>query len=442
MYNATIVKLPKPIKHPNADRLLIFHILGYQVITDDKPKEGDIGIFFPDDGQVSEEFAKHNNLVKRKDPITGDNVGGYMDENRRVRAINLRGEKSYGMWLPLTSLSFLSPIPELNVGDELNAINGHEFCTKYYTTKTRNVISKNKKKTNRKETPTFKRHIDTKKLQQQIGHVYPGGFFVITEKVHGTSGRFGSAYEQILKPWYDPTRYFVDKYTREWVELTGTRNVILRTDSDVESGFYNSNEFRLKSVEPLRGKLHKGETIYYEIVGWVDERTPIMPTVSTKILKDKSFVEEYGEQMTYKYGCIPGTCKLLVYRITMSNEDGTTYDLPWLNVKRRCEELGVEYVNELIPMSKLDVEYIGLEQANFENMHETEYIRQALLEISDQNSKGPSTYDHSHMKEGVVIRIERGLPVPDLFKYKSHEFLIMEGHTKDREDYIDLEEVS
>ena len=58
-------------------------------------------IYFPEDGQLSEEFANDNNLVRRKNEA-GENIGGYLDPNKRnITAIELRGEISDGLVLPI-----------------------------------------------------------------------------------------------------------------------------------------------------------------------------------------------------------------------------------------------------------------------------------------------------------------------------------------------------
>lgn len=446
MYKATIFELGTPRPHPNADRLQIFTIMGYQVITSLDYKEGDKGIFFPPDGQVSEEYAEKNDLIERRD-ADGNRAGGYMSHKRRIKAISLRGEKSQGLWLPIGSLDYIgkgATLPSwfLNHGDELDSYQTHPICNKYYTPATQAAREKTLK--SRRETPMFRRHIDTKKLQQKIGDVPYGYPFIITEKVHGTSGRFGRVLEEYDYPIWHWKRW-TGKKKKEWVYLSGSRNVIHRTYNDLQQGYYENNSFRNRVIEPLKGNLHKGEVIYYEIVGWESEDKPIMDAVNTAILRDKSYKELYGDTMYYKYGCPNGECKLLVYRIVMTNEDGVSYDLTWDQVKKRCEILGVEYVHEICTgyhVQYNDLLYITAKEWDYtvENV-ETE-TRNMLLGICEGVSTGDSHYDITHMKEGVVLRIETGEPTPHIYKYKSHEFLVLEGHTKDREDYIDPEEIA
>jgi len=49
-YKAMIAKLTNVRPHPNADRLQLATLEGYQVIIGLNHKEGDVGIFYPTDG--------------------------------------------------------------------------------------------------------------------------------------------------------------------------------------------------------------------------------------------------------------------------------------------------------------------------------------------------------------------------------------------------------
>ena len=131
MYNAYIAEVKELRKHSNADRLQVATFFGNDTIVGLDVKVGDIGIYFPVDGQLSEEYATENNLVRRKDE-NGNNVGGYLDPDKRnITALKLRGEKSDGLFMPLTSLEKFTDITKLNVGDIINVLNGKVICQKY-----------------------------------------------------------------------------------------------------------------------------------------------------------------------------------------------------------------------------------------------------------------------------------------------------------------------
>jgi hypothetical protein len=54
---------------------------------------------------------------------------------------------------------------------------------------------------------------------------------------------------------------------------------------------------------------------------------------------------------------------------------------------------------------------------------------------------GGSVLDASHIREGVVLRVE-SVQGPNFIKSKSWEFKVLEGIIKDRTDYVDAEEIS
>lgn len=117
----------------------------------------------------------------------------------------------------------------------------------------------------------------------------------------------------------------------DWGYVTGTRRVVLDTFDD--GGFYGNNAFREKHAKVFEGKLHKGETVYYEVVGFTDDGAPIMNPGNNSKLNDKEFTKQYGKTTTFSYGCAPDgkehpKSDLFVYRMTMTNEDGDVVEYP------------------------------------------------------------------------------------------------------------------
>ena len=73
MYCGYITTIKDIRKHSNADRLQCVTVFGQNVIVDLSYYEGQKIVFFPSDGQLSEEFANDNNLVRKKDE-NGNNI--------------------------------------------------------------------------------------------------------------------------------------------------------------------------------------------------------------------------------------------------------------------------------------------------------------------------------------------------------------------------------
>ena len=111
-YCGYITRLKNVRRHSGADRLLLAECFGNQVIVSTDYTEGQLGVYFPSDGQLCQEYCEINNLLRKKDE-NGNNIGGYMDERRRVTAVKLRGEKSDGLFMPLTSLANFTTVSDI-----------------------------------------------------------------------------------------------------------------------------------------------------------------------------------------------------------------------------------------------------------------------------------------------------------------------------------------
>lgn len=166
-----IVEVKNIRKHGNADKLQIATFFGNDVCVGLDIKIGDKGIYFPCDLQLSEKYCEQNNLVRKKD-AAGNNIGGYMDPDKRnITAIKLRGEKSDGLFMPLSSLDYCYPDISggaacmLNVGDTIDVVNGYDICTKYIPIRKNKVSSVSAGNRTRKKkvdiSPLFKEHADT-----------------------------------------------------------------------------------------------------------------------------------------------------------------------------------------------------------------------------------------------------------------------------------------
>ena len=426
MYCAYITTLKGLRKHSNADRLQCVEVFGQNVIVDLSYKDGQKVVFFPSDGQLSEEYAKDNNLVRMKDE-NGNNIGGYMDaEKRNVTAIRLRGEKSEGLVLPIESLSKYVDVTKLKDGDQITVLSGHEICRKYIPKSSRRSnnsrkSSDKKKKDNSISYPFFEEHKDTAQLAYNMSAFKPGDTVYITRKLHGTSARTMKTIKVTKKT--NVFRRFLHmkpKCEKEVSVVTGSRRVVLK-DMNSTDGYYSDNTFRKKYHDLLKDKLPEGFEIFYEIVGYVNETTQIMGTVSNGKVKDKEFKKKFGDTTVFSYGCKPGENEMYVYRMTATTADGTVVEIPWENIKVWCDKLGVKHVPELEKFIYTTPEDLK-ERVN-------KYLDGMPV---DEIGK-------THIAEGVVVRIDNRDSFT-AYKDKVFEFKVCEGIIKDNSDAPDMEE--
>jgi hypothetical protein len=437
MYKAYVVKI-KTRPFPNADKLLLGECNGYQVIVGKETEDGQLGVFFEQGGQLDEVFCANNDLIRRRHP-DGSPAGGMFEENRKVRAIKLRGSRSDGFFCNFHHFDYTGyDTSLLKEGDQFDELNGHKICQRFETKATKKAGAANRIKLH-KDTIMMPKHFDTGQFKREADSIPAGSIIYISEKMHGTSMRYGHVEDNL--PLNFVQKHLVNfaykvntnfgnvilkKWTKKnWVHLNGSRNVIIEKRKDPESGFYGKEQFRFKMTDGIA--LHKGEVIYGEIVGWTENDVPIMRPQGTNALKNKRITKTYGELMTYKYGHMIGECGLYIYRITQVNQDGYQIDLSWPQVVGRCKELGLK----TIPVLEFRI-YDG----NVEKLREDITY---LVDGEDGSEALPSWTDPSHIREGVVLRIESEEGVKFL-KEKSWIFGVLEGYLKEDEEYVDTEE--
>ena len=424
-----IVKVKELRAHPNADKLYIATFFGNDTCVSIDTQVGDIGVYFPCDLQLSLEFCIANHLCRKLPDGTADT--GYMEvDKRNITAIRLRGERSDGLYLPISCFNYCyddDASAYLKVGDIINEVNGHPICNKYIprTRKQNNTNSSNVSKTRKHKdpiAPLFKEHIDTAQLAYNLSAFKPGDLIEITRKLHGTSARIG--YLPVLKGYkrtlWDRITHKYGKPIYQYDYIDGTRRTLL---TGYDGGFYGSNEFRKHFHEAIEGKLHEGETCYAEIVGFTDDGVPIMGSVSNKKTNDKAFIKQYGDMTTFSYGCDPtgvtaSKNDFYVYRMTLTTHDGYTVEYSPEYTRYRCEQMGVKFV---------PVEWRGYipEHPASEN-DDTITAGEWIMNKAEQYYDGPEPIDPRHVREGVVVRLV-DKPSFTAYKIKNFSFKLISG---------------
>lgn len=397
-YSAQVVRVNRLLDLEGADRLHGIPLYGMQALTSKGGvKVGDLGILFPTECQLSEEFCKKNNLYSSQLLNEDTNVKGYISDKRRVKAIRLRGHHSNCLFMTMQSLANIGiDVSNLKEGDVFNSIDGIEVCRKYVIKQKEPSITKNAKnrqlRKSRIEPKLMPEHIDTDNWWRNEHKIDEDQEIIVTAKYHGTSVRLAhqicdrelTKFEKLLK-WFG-----VKVQTTEYDYFAGSRRVIKdykRVDYKDLNHFYTLDIYNV-ALERIKTSIPKGYVIYAELVGWCGE-SPIQPK--------------------YTY-CLPkGEFDIYVYRIAQINPDGLMVDLSWDQVKESCTNWGIKHVPELWRGLKKDfcVDYY---------MDKKFVIHLGLTECLNVDDQAPCD-------EGVVVRVE-GL-VPYLLKAKSPLFL---GH--------------
>lgn len=395
--------------HPNADRLKIGLVGGFSVVVGINTEDGERGLFFPSDLKVSPEYAAANDLLPIRDESGNRTGGGYFPESLRVRAQRFRGEASEGYFAPLSSLAFAGDgYEDLADGSVITEFNGVKICERWEKPRVAGSGGGS-----RKESGWMPKHVDTQQLGYFIDNILPGGVAYLTLKMHGTSGRTASAPVVVEEPrrWWQKL-IGMRPVTRNTTELlTGSRNVTIAPKTD---GYHGSNDFRLDCSDRIAyGGLYPGEVIYYEIVGYTNG-TPIMGDQDFSGNSDKD-LKKLGIQR-FSYGCDPYQFKVFVYRITQMVEGQLgprQIELSWPQVRARCHQLGLTPVPQLA--GPILTETIAADKEGF--------LRAVVAPLLE----GPDPVGLTHIREGVVLRVDSADGTTKFLKRKSLEFRVGEG---------------
>lgn len=392
--NAIVARLTNVRKHPNADRLQLADVLGTQVIVGLDSKEGDLVLYFDSNLRLSAEYIRANNLSSCTDLNADPKAKGHFPKTGRVRAQKLRGEFSNGFVANVTSLLVLPQLTNIDVGMfveglEFTHVKDVEICSKYVPIlPTQNgFVGKHKRKKVRFVIENFWQHWDTKQVMRNLFLFETPRTCYIEEKIHGTSGRTGYLKVKCNRPWW---KFWIPR--EEWKVVSGTRRV------DSINGHISTVR---KAVEDQIGpKLHKGEQVYYEIFGYAGDK---------------------AIQPEFTYGCRPGEFKVLIYRVTITTEDGQCYDLDRLQVYVRAHQLGYACAA---------IKHISLMDA--------EQVVELCKRVA--TSTESSTIDGGTMLEGIVIWFQDSFGNWVALKHKTNAFLEktskqMDEGTQDAEDY-------
>lgn len=385
-YAATVVRINNTIKLPGLDNLVGVPIFGYQALTGKDVILKGLYLFFPAEVQLSNGFAAENNLHRHSDLNIDPTQKGYLEDNRRVKAIKLRGNRSDGLLMPLSSLKYLDiNYNDLKEGDTFDHIGGEKVCEKYYIPVKHSGATVTRR-TSRVDEIFIPRHFDTANYFRNH-HLIPDlSQVVVTQKLHGTSIRVGNTWVKRKLKWYEKLakKFGVKVQETEFAYVFGSRKVIKDPNNSDQNDFYG---FDLHSEvgKSFEGLIPRGFVLYGEIIGWIDDNKPIQPN--------------------YTYHIPRGQRAVYFYRVTHIGPTGIQTDLSWDHVKEFCYNLGLNYAPEIVRQNKIffqPEDYLDRKlYPHYDN----------ALPLSD-----PNTVD-----EGVCIRKEGMVPL--ILKAKSPIFL-------------------
>lgn len=409
-YAATVVTIKEVHPLEGSDRIVGTTLYGSQAIVSVGTEVGTKGIFFPAETQLSEEFASENNLHEHGDLNKDQGAKGYLGDNRRIRAMRLRGHRSDCLFLPLESLSYIKglKLEDLKDGDTFDSLLDHPICKKYVVKRTAKEVrlEKNKHKPiPRIDKKFLPEHYDTDNYFRNTEVIPNTRWVYITQKLHGTSIRVGHTVVNRKLTIRDRAAKLVGAQIKdtEMDYVFGSRKVIKDINNPNQNHFYTTDIWT-EEGKKLEGLIPENFLLYGELVGYTPGGGPI--------------------QKNYTYKIPAGSRDLYIYRVAFINAKGYVVDLSWEQVQEFCADRGLKTVPEL---------YSG-------PMPTQPEIVQWFIDKKFREDGYPQAVeldDESPVDEGVCIRVD-GMS-PYILKAKSPQFLEHETKMLD-EEAVDLEE--
>lgn len=401
-YAAEVVRVKTLVPLEGLDNLRAVPIGGYQALVSKDTPVGTLMVAFIAGAQVSYDVAHALNLHRHEHLNADESKSGYLEDNRRVRAIRLRGHASNALLVTAESLGVPEDTPE---GTVFTHIDGREVVRKYVvrTRESRSQADKQTKRAFRRVDDKFlPQHIDTLNYWRNKHLIPDDAYVTVTQKVHGTSIRLANTIVKRKLSWWErlAQKLGVKVAETEFDHVFGSRKVIKDPNNPNQNHFYGTDLWT-EVGQHYAHLIPQNVVVYAEVVGWVDEAKPIQPNYTYRVPR--------GEQ------------RLLVYRVAVVTGDGGLYDLPWEGVKQFCQARGLEvtpelwsgYHSDFVPEFYLDAKYAP------------HYPGALPLD------------DDSPCDEGVCVRWDGGT-VPVVLKAKSpiflgHEEKLLEAEAEDIE---------
>ena len=376
---------------------------------------------------------------------------GFFNKTGRVRSIRLGGVQSMGYLFTLDELAKYNPnVKDVNLGDlvgeDFDTIEGKLFIKAYVPfvperRQASKVEKRNKKieRFDRMVKGEFSFHYDTSPLPKCIGRLKPSDVVTITSKLHGTSLICGKLHVKtpiklpfhkwIWNKFVDLTGLFkahrITDYVIDYGNVTASRTVIKNQyiNENVSGGYYGVDIWSEYGnlIYPF---LSEGMTIYGEIIGYL--------TGSDKMI-----------QKNYDYGCNKGENKLMIYRITTTNEDGTKHEWNVTEVKEWTENLVNEHPEIADRIHVIDLLYHGTLGDLYPNISYADHWHENVLEALRNEKerfnmeKNDPICKNKVPFEGIVLRIDND-EFAEAFKLKCAKFLSKEREEIDKGE-VDME---
>lgn len=423
-YLARIVRLPETVIHPNADKLLLTTIQAQNIIVGKDVIPGQLYILFQLETKINSEFLSYINGFSDPELNRDKTKRGFFSRSSgRVKACKLRGILSEGYlhplndfndWLKSKNIKYI--VSDKDLDKDFDSVGDLLFVEKYINQETlrkSNLANKVKggkvKRESRLVEKQFRLSPDYRHLKREINTINPDDFIDLTSKWHGANcviskiltKRKLSILDKLAK------KLGIKILESEYSLVFSSRTLIKNEFADQQSqGFYSHNIWEIVAHK-YQDCLQDGVTAYGELVGF----TPSGAGVQS--LKGKVF----------DYGCEPGKCDFIVFRLTYTSPAGNVYEFSLPQVIDYCQKVGLKHI-PVYYIGKAKDKYPELDTQNHWHENFLNKLIEEYLEKDDIYCKTAGLPD-----EGIVL--SKRIGGFEGLKLKSARFILGESEKLD-----------
>jgi len=223
-YAARVVRIQGLVPLAGLDRLVGVSVDGFMALVSKDTTVGSLVVAFVAESQLSDAFLSAHDLYRHSEKNLHPEQAGYIEDNRRVRAVKFRGHMSSALLLDAALLG----VTDDQEGALFDTIDGVEISRKYYVKRSSQINAQARQIAKAFAQVQMPLHIETENYWRNSHLIPQDAFVTVTQKVHGTSVRYGHLpvtrnlhwWERLLK-WSG-----VPINETEYAFIVGSRKVI------------------------------------------------------------------------------------------------------------------------------------------------------------------------------------------------------------------------
>src|SRR5665647_3200676 len=180
-YGARVLRVNGLVELPGLDNLRGVSVDGFMALVSKDTTVGSLVVAFVAESQLSDAFLSEHNLFRHSEKNSDPTQAGYIEDNRRVRAVKFRGHMSSALLMDAALLG----VTDDQEGALFDTIDGVEISRKYYVKRSSQINAQARQIAKAFAQVQMPLHIETENYWRNSHLIPQDAFVTVTQKVHG-----------------------------------------------------------------------------------------------------------------------------------------------------------------------------------------------------------------------------------------------------------------